>query len=216
MDVIARTGAALLVAVLMVTAVAGIAAGQEVRVCARDLLAAAGEDPGERPGRPVVIVAARNGAFSGKVAVSNAQTLGVRASDLKAGTAVIPAKNVAIRYGVPPAQDLSQRMPRRIDPLLEAPPKTLPAEIEVWATVHVPADAAAGNYRGTLRVAGTDVPLEVKVQDWTLPEPQNYRSWVDMIQSPDTLALEYNVPLWSEKHWSLIAKSLRLMGQSGN
>jgi len=37
-----------------------------------------------------------------------------------------------------------------------------------------------------------------------------------MIQSPDTLALEYNVKPWSERHWELIGKSLRLMGQAGN
>ncbi|HOI55954.1 MAG TPA: hypothetical protein PLP01_11945, partial [Phycisphaerae bacterium] len=55
-----------------------------------------------------------------------------------------------------------------------------------------------------------------KVQDWTLPDTSDYRTWVDMIQSPDTLALEYKTPMWSEKHWALIGRSLRLMGQSGN
>ncbi len=54
---------------------AGTASAQELRVCARNLLASAGEDPSEEPGRPVEIVAARNGAFSGKVAVSHASTL---------------------------------------------------------------------------------------------------------------------------------------------
>lgn len=188
--------------------------GAEVR--ARNLLAAAGEDPDEQPERPVVIVAARNGTFSGKVAVSNASTLAAQASDLKSGAAVIPAENVLLRYSVPWPADFGRRMPRRADILLEAPPAEAPGEVEVWITVKVPKDAKAGVYQGTVRVAGAEVPLEVKVQDWTLPDTPDYRTWVDMIQSPDTLALEYKVPLWSEKHWQLIARSLRLMGQSGN
>jgi hypothetical protein len=107
-------------------------------------------------------------------------------------------------------------MAGRADVLLEAPPAKVPGEVEVWITVKVPKDAKAGDYQGAVRVAGTEVPLQVKVQDWILPDTQDYRSWVDMIQSPDTLALEYKVPLWSEKHWELIARSLRIMGQSGN
>lgn len=195
---------------------AATAPAQEARVCSRNLLAAAGEDPNEQPGRPVVIVAARNGAFSGKVAVSNASTLAAQASELKSGAAVIPAANIVLRYGVPRGADFGRDGAGRADVLLEAPPATVPGEVEVWITVKVPKDAKAGDYQGAVRVAGTDVPLQVKVQDWTLPDTQDYRSWVDMIQSPDTLALEYKVPLWSEKHWELIARSLRIMGQSGN
>jgi len=195
---------------------AGLASAQELRLCPRNLLAAAGEDPDERPGRPVVIVAARNGAFSGKVAVSSASTPAAQASELKSGTAVIPAANIVIRYGVPQGADFGRDASGRVDVLLEAPPAKAAGEVEIWITVKVPKDAKAGDYRGAVRVAGTEVPLQVKVQDWTLPDTQDYRSWVDMIQSPDTLALEYKIPLWSERHWDLIAKSLRIMGQSGN
>ena len=60
------------------------------------------------------------------------------------------------------------------------------------------------------------VPVNLKVADWTLPDPQDYRTWVGIIQSPDTLAAEYGLPLWSEKHWGLIARSFRLMSDSGN
>ena len=195
---------------------AGNAPAQEVKVSVRNLLAAAGEDPGEQPGRPVVIVACRNGAFSGKVAVSNAATLAAQASELKSGAAVIPAANVAVRYGVPWGADFGRDLANRIDVLLESPPEKTPTEAEVWITVRVPKDAKAGDYRGTVRVAGVDVPLQVKVQDWALPDTSDYRTWTDMIQSPDTLALEYKVAPWSEKHWDLIAGALRLMGQSGN
>ena len=37
-----------------------------------------------------------------------------------------------------------------------------------------------------------------------------------MIQSPDTLSLEYGVPLWSEKHWAMIARSFQLIRPTGS
>ena len=43
-----------------------------------------------------------------------------------------------------------------------------------------------------------------------------FRSWVELMQSPDTLALEYDVPLWSERHWELIARSFREMSATGS
>jgi hypothetical protein len=48
-----------------------------------------------------------------------------------------------------------------------------------------------------------------------LPDPQDYRTWTDFMESPDTLALEYKVPLWSEKHWQLIDRSFRLLSPTG-
>ena len=60
-----------------------------------------------------------------------------------------------------------------------------------------------------------DVAVELHVADYTLPNTQDYRTWVDMVECPDTLALEYNVPLWSEKHWEMIGESLRMLGEAG-
>ena len=37
-----------------------------------------------------------------------------------------------------------------------------------------------------------------------------------MIQSPDTLSVEYGVPLWSPKHWDLIARSMDYVGAVGS
>jgi hypothetical protein len=49
-----------------------------------------------------------------------------------------------------------------------------------------------------------------------VPDPADYATWVDLVQSPDVLAVEYNVPLWSDRHFELIAKSMKLLGESGN
>ena len=95
------------------------------------------------------------------------------------------------------------------------------AVVPVWVTVAVPPDARPGSYTGqvTLRATGeppVNVPVDLKVVDWTLPDREAQRTWIDMIQSPDTLAVEYDVPLWSEAHWRLIARSFDLMGEVGN
>jgi len=90
----------------------------------------------------------------------------------------------------------------------------------IWVRVRVPRDAGPGLYEGvlTIRLADTapvPVPLRVKVLPWTLPDPQQFRTWVELIQSPDTLAVEYNVPLWSPRHFELIAQSFRWIRDTG-
>jgi len=113
-----------------------------------------------------------------------------------------------------PAWYREKNLPETVTPV---PGAVLP----VWLTVKVPAGARAGKYTGTVTIdvegqTPIEAPLEVRVADWTLPSTQNFRTWVDMIQCPDTLALEYHVPLWSEKHWQMIADSLRLIGETGS
>ena len=95
------------------------------------------------------------------------------------------------------------------------------AVVPVWVTVKIPADIKAGTYTGTVKIEAQgetqiEATLEVRVADWRLPDTQDYRTWVDMIQSPDTLALDYGVPLWSEKHWEMIARSFQLIGETGS
>jgi len=108
------------------------------------------------------------------------------------------------------------------DPRLPPSPESVPgAVVPVWLTVSVPRSAAPGRYVGsaTVRAEGTpsaNVPIQVEVADWTLPDTDNFTAWVDMIQSPDTLALEYDVPLWSQRHWELIARSMKLLKGVGN
>ncbi len=91
----------------------------------------------------------------------------------------------------------------------------------VWVTVDVPRDAKAGTYRAELLVECQDekprkVPVEVVVADWTLPERGERRAWVEMIQVPDTTAIEYDLPLWSDEHWQMIGRSFKLMSEAGS
>jgi len=84
----------------------------------------------------------------------------------------------------------------------------------------VPADAAAGEYRGTVTVsaqgaARIEVSVELKVIGWRLPDPQEFTTFMDLIQSPDSVALVYGVERWSEDHWRLLEETFRLLGEIG-
>jgi len=204
-----------------------VAAAAEVKVWNYDVLGDAYRVADAPPAGPITIVGARGGTFSGVVAVeSTARITGLRAevSALSADGASIPADQVAVRYAVSWGSD--KKLPRGLDVLLESPPaEVVPYKKRtlagVWVTVTVPADAKAGVYRGKLRVSADGlavqtVPIELTVADWLAPQAQDWRTWIEMIQSPDTLALEYGVPLWSDRHWAMIAKSLELIGLTGS
>lgn len=218
-------------------------------------------DYGDRaePLRPVTIIAARNGMFSGKLVVGSSKPIrGLKATmgDLVDGGERIPAEAVRIRYGVQWSEEqprettrlnylhpyikyqatqlnaLSPESPQQVAviPLATAwyREKNLPeavtpvpgAVVPVWLTVKVPATAKAERYTGSVKIEAqgetpVEAALEVRVADWKLPDTQDYRTWVDMIECPDTLAVEHDVPLWSEKHWEMIANSFRLIGETG-
>jgi len=91
----------------------------------------------------------------------------------------------------------------------------------VWITVRVPPDAKAGEYTGTLTIASAcaaavKVPVALKVCGYRLPEPHRRHMWAEFVQSPDALAVEYKVPLWSDDHWGLIEKSLSMLAEAGD
>jgi hypothetical protein len=215
--------------------------------------------------RPIRIVGARNGAFSGKAVLGcDGAMAEVKAavSDLAGPAgAVIPAAAVRLRFAIADLPRAAAEQ-NRFDSLWETPPaevpvrrkpahpawvRTLPGQpaavygavLPVWVTVQVPADARSGEYRATLTLRATapgranappafgvaggtpapqtkefSVPLELRVSDFKLPDPKDYRTFVEIVESPDTLALEYKLPLWSEAHWAHVEKSLALAGQA--
>ena len=95
------------------------------------------------------------------------------------------------------------------------------AVVPVWVTVTVPKTARAGTYAGrlTIRAQGVKplaVPVSLKVVDWALPETQDRRAWVELMQSPDTLAMEYKLTPWSGEHFRMIARSFDFIGRLGS
>jgi hypothetical protein len=188
-------------------------------------------DPNE-PLRPVALSGARRSVLSGQVVVSsNAPIRGLKAvaGELRptGGGDPIPASAVALSFPLPDG-------PRgRRDPAcFETLSPTAPAEVAVdtsgggavqpvWIAVRVPEKAAAGSYTGkvTVSAAGSgpiEVPLQLRVHDWLMPQPREFVSHVGLVQSPETVAEHYRVQMWSERHWKLVDRSFELMGQLGS
>ncbi len=186
--------------------------------------------------RPVDLKGPGNGYISGKIVLGSPkaiQCLKVTCGDLKQGAAVIPAAHLRARYAVPFGRTASNGYDHgnnavELDCLLETPLDSFPATaagqgavVPIWLTLKAPKDAQPGVYRGqaTVEAKGEKaltVPLHVEIADFAVPDTQDYRTWIELMQSPDTLAAEYKVPLWSAKHWSMIADSLRYMGEIGS
>jgi len=213
------------------------------------------------PLRPVTIICARNGLFTGKVVLGSTEPvrgLKVTPGGISGEGGTIPASALRIRYGIPWGEegliDISRIRSKSPYPtwatlmgaLAEEPldefavmppvqtgqwyrfrepepgqPAPVPgAVVPIWITVKVPKDIGAGTYAGGVKIEvegehPRDVPLELRVADWALPDTQDYRTWVDIMQCVDTPALEYDVPLWSDRHFEMIARSLRLIGETG-
>jgi len=172
-------------------------------------------DPPE-PLRPMRLVAPRNGVCSGQVVLGGLVGLDevvVNVGELNAeGPASIRDEALKVRYAV-------REEGPYCDTLVEEAPEGQ-GVVPVWLIVDVPADQEPGRYAGQMTIragpAEIEVPVELQVCAWTLPDPKDYVSHVSLLHSPDTLALKYGVEPWSDRHFELIGKSLALMGQVGN
>jgi hypothetical protein len=207
-------------------------------------------EPGPDP-RPVEITGLRNGSFSGIVVLSSPSPIvGLKATagelTRSDGKAKIPASAVRVRFARQAEPANSWNHPARFDALLDSPPETVPvlpqptsrrhywaelyvtpdpsppaAVVPVWVTVKVPANAAPGEYTGTVSISAQDaaervVPIKLTVHDWVLPDPKNFATRQLGWSSQETLAYYYDVPLWSDKHFEYVGKSLALLAELGS
>jgi hypothetical protein len=174
--------------------------------------------------RPIKIAALRNGTFTGQMVVGASEPitgLSARVSDLN-GPGVIPALALHLLYGVADGH-LERSKQSWFDTFEDSPsarldvfPDSLRAVQPICLKVTVPADAKPGTYKGVLTVAAEGLearqaPIELRVFDWSLPDPDQYTLAMDYFQSPDTVAMQYGVPFWSDEHWELMEKSFALM-----
>jgi hypothetical protein len=195
-------------------------------------------DPAE-PLRPVRILGVRNGTACGQFVVGSSQAIAglkVAPTDLKDGQGhVLPASAVQVGYARWSPTD------RQYDALDPDAPEELPvlakspwnrdtamgpqagAVQPVWLIVQVPRDLPAGTYRGSAAVSARDndklasVPVELRLAgDWAVPEARDLTTYMGIMQSPDSLALQYDVPMWSPAHWKLLDRTFELLAQLGN
>ncbi len=149
------------------------------------------------------IFAARNEFESFQVVVKapNAPVRALRASFsvplTGPGGAVIPSRNVTVYregyYNVTTPSDLEGAVGRwpdplipAVDPLLGQTRNAFPVDVPVgenrtlWVDIQVPIDAAAGVYRGNLKLTAEDmsmdIPVELKVLNFTLPSTTTLKS----------------------------------------
>ncbi len=180
-------------------------------------------DPFNSP-NPIMISATRNGSFSGQVIVGDEENIvGLKAtvSDLK-GPGIIPSSAVLVRYA------MADGTKGTFDALEEVAPEAVllfkkhARSIQpIWFTVRVPATAKPGDYTGTVTISAEDVSpvkaeLKVHVSNWVLPPSHKYAACMDIVQSPETVAMAYDVPLWSDEHFKLLDKTFALLGALGN
>lgn len=122
--------------------------------------------------------------------------------------AVLPATEVSVRYLTGPVF---------ADQLVSQPKETQRQPILV--TVRVPAAAAPGIYRGQLQVScagfSGQLPVQVEVMEWVLPPKEQWRTMAGLLHSPDSVALQYDVEPWSDRHLALMESSLRLLAGLG-
>jgi hypothetical protein len=178
------------------------------------------------PAAPIRLTGVRNGTFAGQVVVADdnpIKGLKVELSDLK-GPGLVPASALRVRYAALAEgrhtagsfDSLEDQAPAEVQVLPESGGAVQP----MWVTASVPADAKAGDYEGTLTISAEGVrpsvvPLKLHVADWSLPPVDKFATTLDIIQSPETLAMAYGVPLWSEQHFKLLDRTFSLLGPLG-
>jgi len=177
------------------------------------------------PLSPLAVTAVRNGTFAAQVVVGDDKPIkGLKAvvSDLT-GPGTIPASAVQVRYAVADGASPGRDQPPPFDSLEEFPPAEVPVYEEhggavqpVWITVSVPTDAKPGDYTGTVTIAAEGVervavPLTLRVIDWALPHHNAFTARMDIVESPESVAMAYDVPLWSDAHFRLLDKTFSLL-----
>jgi hypothetical protein len=169
------------------------------------------------PIRPIRILTPRNGVGVGQVVVADSTGLtGLSATvgDLKsADGGVLPSSAVQINYAVAAPNT------HYLEALSPTPPANA-TTVPVWLRVRAPKQQRPGWYSGTVIVKANgksfQVPVQVMVTGFMVPAPHESNLAIGFVQSWDTLASYYQVPLWSPEHWALIERSLALMGEWGN
>ena len=165
------------------------------------------------------------------------QAVSVQVSDLKNGSAAIPASDVSthfVRYVMtdelnPGGGGCGHRENKaEWDSSLVADMLDITEEMDIransarpiWVKVNVPSDVRSGRYRGTVTVSADDcnplsLPLEVEVLNRTLPAPKDWAFNLDLWQNPYAVARYYNVPLWSKEHFDLLRPVMKMLADVG-
>lgn len=95
----------------------------------------------------------------------------------------------------------------------------------VWVEIAAAASAPPGRYAGTVRVYAhtlfederllAELTFALEVKRHTLPEPGDYRFYLDLWQHSSNIARKYDVALWTDEHFRILDAYLASLGQLG-
>lgn len=152
------------------------------------------------------------------------QDVSIAVSDLKNGRSIIPAAAVK-KYFV--REVMAEPFYNKKDSMMVSdrldPARTTQVEarttLPLWLDIHVPAEAKAGTYSGTMTVTADgkklSLPLQVQVADRVLPEPREWSFHLDLWQNPYAVARIFDVPLWSKEHFDRMRPLMQLLAAAG-
>lgn len=95
----------------------------------------------------------------------------------------------------------------------------------VWIEVMIPKDTPPGNYTGRVKIY-TQCMFEdeelikvfdfnILVKDVELPEPKNFRFYLDLWQHPSNIARKHEVHLWSDEHFRVLEGYINSLADLG-
>ena len=162
----------------------------------------------------------RNERVNGQLVVwtkAPAEQVRVRFGDLRGAGGTIPASALSarfVRYTTASMLHPNEGGPRTQmtgDILDDAVRVSLPTNgfRPVWLTARVPAAAKAGRYAGTAEVVAAGgrklaFAIDLVVQDETLPEPKDWKFFLDLWQHPWAVARYHGVKPFSKEHYALM------------
>lgn len=113
------------------------------------------------------------------------------------------------------------------DILLRSPATELESNVPaaIYVQVDVPDGTSAGVYTGSLCVyrsvgfSGEEklekLTFSIEVFECVFPKPEQRRFYLDLWQHPANIARKAEVPLWSDRHFTLLEPYLRLLADIG-
>ena len=90
----------------------------------------------------------------------------------------------------------------------------------VWLTFSIPVDAAAGVYKGNLKLYADrsfaeEFEIEIEVVDQLLPEPSEWVYHLDLWQHPSAVARVHNLEMWSDAHFEKMRPLMKMLADGG-
>ena len=90
----------------------------------------------------------------------------------------------------------------------------------VWLTFSIPADAAAGIYKGKLKLYANrnfaeEFEIEIEVVDQLLPDPSEWSYHLDLWQHPSAVARVHNLEMWSDAHFDKMRPLMKMLADAG-